>query len=263
MHRRGEGVVRGLRHIDIVVRVQELFSRQLVAAVGDHLVDIHVRLRARTRLPHNEREMSVQLTGEDLVADAADQGAFFRAHPLGQQLAVGDGRRLFQHGKRSDDLHGHRFDTDADGEILMRALRLRAPVAVRRDADLSHRVPLYPVFHTFPRFRLICYLHSTRRGADVNRRFYVRAAGRRKNAGAARKSCVTPPLQQKGPFSSAENGPFFPSLYFASSAYSGASAVAGAMAELVSLAHSSACSQNIRVMVDGCAAALVAMAMSR
>ena len=33
------------------------------------------------------------------------------------------------------------------------------------------------------------------------------------------------------------------------------------MAELVSLAHSSACSQNIRVMVDGCAAALVAMAM--
>ena len=67
----------------------------------------------------------------------------------------------------------------------------------------------------------------------------------------------------KGPFSSAENGPFFPSLYFASSAYSGASAVAGAMAELVSLAHSSACSQNIRVMVDGCATALVAMAMSR
>ena len=43
----------------------------------------------------------------------------------------------------------------------------------------------------------------------------------------------------------------------------GASAVAGAMAGLVSLAHSSACSQNIRVMVDGCAAALVAMAMSR
>ena len=63
--------------------------------------------------------MSVQLTGEDLVADAADQGAFFRAHPLGQQLAVGDARRLFQHGKRSDDLHGHRFDPDADGEILM------------------------------------------------------------------------------------------------------------------------------------------------
>lgn len=77
------------------------------------------RLRARARLPHNEREMSVQLTGEDLVADAADQGAFFRAHPLGQQLAVGDGRRLFQHCKRPDDLHGHRFDPDADGEILM------------------------------------------------------------------------------------------------------------------------------------------------
>ena len=84
-----------------------------------------------------------------------------------------------------------------------------------------------------------------------------------KNAGAARRSCITPPLPQKGPFSSAENGPFFSSLYFASSAYSGAYAVAGAMAELVSLAHSSACSQNIRVMVDGCATALVAMAMSR
>ena len=47
-----------------------------------------------------------------------------------------------------------------------------------------------------------------------------------KNAGAARRSCITPPLQQKGPFSSTENDPFFPSLYFASSAYSGASAVA-------------------------------------
>ena len=63
--------------------------------------------------------MSVQLAGKDLVADAADQGAFFRAHPCGQQLAVGDGRRLFQHGKCPDDLCGHRFDPDADGKILM------------------------------------------------------------------------------------------------------------------------------------------------
>ena len=42
VHRRGEGVVRRLGHIDVVVRVQELFARELIAAVGDDLVGVHV-----------------------------------------------------------------------------------------------------------------------------------------------------------------------------------------------------------------------------
>ena len=77
VHRGREGVVRRLRHVDVVVRVNrrlapELPAEELDGAVRDDLVHVHVRLRSRSRLPHVERELAVELSGDDLVGDRAD-----------------------------------------------------------------------------------------------------------------------------------------------------------------------------------------------
>ena len=48
-------------------------ARELAAAVGDHLVDVHVELRAAAGHPDVQREHVVVLAGEDLVADLDDQ----------------------------------------------------------------------------------------------------------------------------------------------------------------------------------------------
>ena len=56
VHRGRECVVRRLGHVDIVVRVQQLCARDLIAAVGDDLVGVHIGLRAAARLPHYQRK---------------------------------------------------------------------------------------------------------------------------------------------------------------------------------------------------------------
>ena len=96
MHGGRKGVIGALRHIDVVVRVQELFFRDRVAAVSDDLVDIHVALRARARLPYDQRKFVGQLAVEDLVACGTDRGAFFLGHLLGLQLTVRLCRRFLQ-----------------------------------------------------------------------------------------------------------------------------------------------------------------------
>jgi len=58
MQGRGERVVRGLRAVDVIIRVQQLPAHQLVAAVRDDLVHVHVRLRAGAGLPDDEREVA-------------------------------------------------------------------------------------------------------------------------------------------------------------------------------------------------------------
>ena len=47
---------------------QQLLSGDLVRAVCNDLVRVHVGLSAASRLPYDEREMFVQVTGDDLVA---------------------------------------------------------------------------------------------------------------------------------------------------------------------------------------------------
>ena len=57
VHACGEGIVRGLRLIDVVIRKESLFAFaddltcELVCTVGDHLIDVHVALRTRSGLP--------------------------------------------------------------------------------------------------------------------------------------------------------------------------------------------------------------------
>ena len=145
VHGGREGVVRALRHVRVVVRMENFLPRDLVAAVRDDLVDVHIGLRAAARLPYGEREVGGELAVEDLITCLADGG-----EPLFIQLAervVGDGGRLFQDAECVDDLGGHLLD--ADGEVLEAALRLRRPVLVCGDFDLAEGIMLNAILHGY------------------------------------------------------------------------------------------------------------------
>ena len=145
VHGGREGVVRALRHVRMVVRMENFLPCDLVAAVRDDLVDVHIGLRAAARLPYSEREVGGELAVEDFITCLADGG-----EPLLVQFAecvVGDGGRLFQDAECVDDLGGHLLD--ADGEVFEAALRLRRPVLVCGDFDLAEGIMLNAILHGY------------------------------------------------------------------------------------------------------------------
>ena len=114
----------------------QLAARQFDGAVGDDLVDVHVGLRAAAGLPDAQRELVVEFAGDDFVGGLHDQLGF-----VGGKLAevlVHQRASLLQDAESADQLRRH--GVAADVEVQQRALRLRAPVDVGRDVDLSHAV---------------------------------------------------------------------------------------------------------------------------
>ena len=53
VHGGGKGIVGGLGHVHMIVGVEQLLPSHLIAPVGHHLVNIHIRLGAGTSLPHH------------------------------------------------------------------------------------------------------------------------------------------------------------------------------------------------------------------
>jgi len=96
VHRRRKRVVARLATVDVVIGMDGLLrahhaAGDLDGTVRDHLVGIHVRLRAAAGLKHDERKMVVELSGDHLVGGLDDQ-----LHRLRRQLAqfaVRQGRR--------------------------------------------------------------------------------------------------------------------------------------------------------------------------
>ena len=85
VHRRREGVIAGHAHVDVVVRVHRLLgaqraAQQLDGAVGDDLIHVHVRLRARAGLEDDEREVLIPLASDDLIRHAQDGATHHRGH---------------------------------------------------------------------------------------------------------------------------------------------------------------------------------------
>ena len=108
-------------------------------AVGDDLVDVHVRLRARAGLPDEQREVVVERPGDHLVRRRDDE-----VGELGVEATVGlvdHGRGLLQHAHRADDLERHAVGRGvADREVVERPLGLRAPVTGGVDLHIAHAV---------------------------------------------------------------------------------------------------------------------------
>ena len=112
---------------------------ELAAAVGDHLVDVHVELGAAAGHPHMQRKHVVMLSGEDFVADLHDQLVTLIVEPLAG--VVGDGGGFLQ-GRIGRD-HFARDQILADAEMLERALGLSAPQLVRRDFNHTEAVAFF------------------------------------------------------------------------------------------------------------------------
>jgi len=97
VHRGRKCVVRRLAHIHVIVRMHErllaaLAAEQFGRAVGDHLVQIHVGLRAGAGLPHHQREVIVQLAVDHLLG---------RLHDGAGALAIEEPERLIDLGGRA------------------------------------------------------------------------------------------------------------------------------------------------------------------
>ena len=141
MHGRREHVVAALAAVDVVVGVHEppfptRAAHQLAGAVGQHLVDVHVRLRARAGLPHHQRELVGMQPRDHLVGGGHDGlGLVCR---LQAQRLVDHGRRPLHPRQRPDQLR--RLALAGDVEVLQRALRLRAPQAMGGHFDRAEGV---------------------------------------------------------------------------------------------------------------------------
>ena len=141
MHRGREGVVGGLREVDVIIRMDRLLrshhsARELNGAVGDDLVDIHIGLRAAARLPDAQGKLVVPLARDHLVGGLDNQLGL-----LGRELAqilVHQGAGLLEQAKGADQFGRH--PVAADREMKQRPLGLRAPIDVCRDFDRSHTV---------------------------------------------------------------------------------------------------------------------------
>jgi hypothetical protein len=115
-----------------------LAAGQLDGAVGDDLVGVHVRLGAAAGLPDAEREVVVELAGDDLVGGAGDEVGAVGRHLA--QVAVDQGAGLLEDAEGAEDRPRHAVG--ADGEVDQRARRLRAVVAVGGHLDGAHAVLL-------------------------------------------------------------------------------------------------------------------------
>ena len=75
----GNGVVGGLGHVDVVVGVDRLFgivegkAKDLIGAVGDHLVQIHIVRRTRPGLERINDKLALPSTGKHLVGGLDDR----------------------------------------------------------------------------------------------------------------------------------------------------------------------------------------------
>ena len=150
VHRRREGVVGTLRLVGVVVGVDRTVSLaegsagQHMRPVGDDLIDVHVGLRARARLPDHEREAMVQLPSDDLSAHSDNQVPLGVGQNAG--FTIGVGRRHLQVAEGVDHLDGHAAH-GADGEVVAAALRLGAPVLVGGYGHFAERVLFDPGVH--------------------------------------------------------------------------------------------------------------------
>ena len=148
MHRGRESVVRRLAHIDVIVGMNrilgaELAGEQFVGAVGDHLVDVHVGLRAGAGLPNHQRELIVELAVDDFGRRLHDRLGAPRIERA--ELAIDFGGGALDQRQRRDQRPRHALVADA--EIIARTLGLRAPIAIGRDFDRPEAVGFGAGFH--------------------------------------------------------------------------------------------------------------------
>jgi hypothetical protein len=129
MDRRRKDVVRGLAHVDVVVRVDVVAGER-----GDHLVRVHVRRRAGAGLEDVDRELVVELACGDSVGGGRDPLGLVRVEQA--ELGVDAGGSALDPPEPPGD--GDRDRLARNREVGHGLAGLRAPeLALRR--RLGHR----------------------------------------------------------------------------------------------------------------------------
>src|SRR5699024_7950760 len=118
---------------------------KLVAPVCYYLIYVHVALRSAARLPHGKREVLGKRAVYDLVCRFTYVPAFFLGHSFWNQLKICPCRRELQYSEGVYDFSRHLFYPYF--KVFKAPLRLRSPVSVCGNRDLSERVVLYAIFH--------------------------------------------------------------------------------------------------------------------
>ena len=125
-------------HHNEIYKTARALAKKLKGPVGDNLIGVHIRLRTRTRLENNQRELFVELTSDNLVSSLNNQiGLVLRKLAqlgISQSGALLEGAESLNHWARPHECLA------ADGEILDRALCLCAPVAVCGDFNVTHGI---------------------------------------------------------------------------------------------------------------------------
>ena len=144
----GKHVVGRLAHVDVVVRVHQpalaaLAAQQLAGPVGQHLVDVHVGLGARSGLPDHQGEFLVVPPGQHLVG-GGDDGRRLVLRQQAHQV-VHDRGGAFDLRQGPDDFT--RLALAGNIEVLQGALGLRAPQALGRHLHRAEGIAFCSGFH--------------------------------------------------------------------------------------------------------------------
>ena len=157
MDRGRETIVRRLAKIDVIVGVHRRFraarrAKLFIGAIGDHFIDVHVRLRAGAGLPDDKRKMRVEFAGDDFLRRIDDRLRHIR---LDQALfGVDLRRRQFHPRQRVNDVDRHLLT--ANRKIFFRALCLRAPIGPGRNGDVAEGIAFDTVIFSH------CFAHRLR-----------------------------------------------------------------------------------------------------
>ncbi len=131
--RRGVGVVRRLRMVDVVVGVDVVVvaaraPADLERAVRDDLVHVHVEARAGTALQHIDGELVGERAVLDLLARLLERLGLARVDQ--PEFGVRDRAGALDDGVGADERLMRAVRNAAHREILDRALRMDAPIYV-------------------------------------------------------------------------------------------------------------------------------------
>jgi len=138
-------VIRALRGVDVVVRVQRLVAplgmpEVLERAVGDHLVRVHVGRGAGAALDHVDDELLVQGAADQVVAGEHDRVG---AGPVDHaEFGVRERGRLLDERQRADQRRHRRDRLPADREVVDRTSAVHAPVGVGGNVHVAEEVVL-------------------------------------------------------------------------------------------------------------------------
>src|SRR6185436_19641891 len=111
---------------------------QLDRTVRDYLVRVHVRLRARAGLEHDQRELVIEATIDHILSSAHDEVDLVGWQLV--QLAVRERGALLEDSEGADDGAIPAISFHADRKIAVRTFRLGAPEAIVGDLDLTQSV---------------------------------------------------------------------------------------------------------------------------